>query len=124
MALSYEDNALRNSMVEVISDALNNGKIVFKDADDTVLATCLFGADAFGPAASGVITANAITDDSSAVAGTLSRVEFQNSAGQVLISGVAGNTVGDDVFFSKPDLADGDIVSIAAMTYTAPGVAS
>lgn len=124
MALSYLNTTLRNNMVEVISDALNSGKIVFKAADGTVLATCTFAADAFGVAVSGVITANAIQDESSAVAGVLSKVEFQDSTGQVLIEGTAGNTVDDDVFFSKPDLAAGDIVSIASMTYTAPSVPS
>lgn len=120
MALSYTNVTLRNSMVDVIKEALAGGKIVFKTSDGTELGTCTFANPAFDAAVGGTITARPITDETSAVAGTLAKAEFQNSSGVVLFSGTAGADPSNDVTFNKAEIEAGDIISVSSMTYSAP----
>lgn len=98
-----------------------SGKLVFLTAGSVVVATLLFSATAFGAAASGVATANAIASDTNAVGGTIAKAEFQTSAGvaKVLCS-VTATGGGGDIQLSSVIISAGQTVSISSLTYTAP----
>ena len=63
--------AARNGACNGIVDLLNNGTIVFETSGDAEVATCTFGATAFGDAAAGVATAHATQRISDAAGGTI-----------------------------------------------------
>ena len=85
----------------------------------TLLAELRFGSTAFGAAVAGVITANAITSDTSANAsGTASCFRALESDGTtVLFDGTVGTT-GCDMNLNSVAISAGATVSISAMTHT------
>ncbi|MCF1457181.1 MAG: hypothetical protein LPH21_06335 [Shewanella sp.] len=119
MALQYSNTTLRNNMANVIGNALNGGEIRIKTAGGTVLATLGFSADAFSAASGGTTTANSISQEDNATAGTVSTAEFYDSSNNLLFTATAGG-VGSDVVFNKTALDAGDVVTINTMTYSAP----
>ena len=131
MALNpkYSDTMV-NAEANAVGDALNTGYIRIYDgtqptnADTAIgaqnlLAELRFGADAFGAAAAGVITANAITDDSSANGtGTATWARILASNGTtVWFDGTAGTgTV--NVVLNTASIVTGAVVSCSALTFT------
>ncbi|HSW83558.1 MAG TPA: hypothetical protein VLH12_08790 [Usitatibacter sp.] len=110
----------------VIADAVTNtigasGHITMQTAAAATVATLPFSATAFGAAASGVSTANAITSDTNAVGGTIAKAEFQTSANvaKVLCS-VTATGGGGDIQLSSVVVSAGQTVSLSSLTYTAP----
>jgi hypothetical protein len=102
------------------------GSVCPDDADDadsgTTLAVLTFGDPAFGNAAAGIATANAITADSSANAtGTARCFRAKDSDGNVVFQGTittAGN--GGDIILSSTSVTSGQSVSITSLTYEQP----
>lgn len=87
-----------------------------------VLATLTMNATAFPAASGGVLTANAITADSSADAsGTASffRLFGSDSNNQVLLQGTVG-TSGTDMILNSVAISSGANVSISSFTITLP----
>ena len=95
-------NAARDAAVNAISATLNSGEVLIysgtapANADaalsgNTLLAQLTLNATAFGAAASGVATANAITGDTSADAtGTPTFFRLRTSGSTVVYQGTAG----------------------------------
>lgn len=127
MALTHT-TAIRNGLADYTVDAIDTGGagslIIVTDLDgaDTEVATLAFTATAFGAATGGVATANAITDDSSAT-GNASAVDgfiIKNGATTEIVRGtVTATSGGGDIELSSTTIANGDTVSISALTYTA-----
>jgi hypothetical protein len=124
--------AAANAVVDRIDAGSGPGTLVIfgsvcpDDADDadsgTTLAVLTFGDPAFGNAAAGIATANAITADSSANAtGTARCFRAKDSDGNVVFQGTittAGN--GGDIILSSTSVTSGQSVSITSLTYEQP----
>lgn len=126
-------NAVATAMIDAgVGDQLDNGYIRIYDstiptnADTAVgaqvlLAELRFNAAAFPSATNGVITAAAITDDSSANAtGTATWARFLKSDGTTVIMDVTVGTSGEDINFNSVSFSSGATVSITSMTITMP----
>ena len=124
----------RNLMLDAIKASYNSGFIrVYSgtrptDADtalagNTLLAELVFNATAFPAAASGVLTANAITQDSSADAtGTASFVRCLQSNGTTVLGDFSCTATGGggEVQFSTLSFVATVVVTLSSFTITAP----
>jgi hypothetical protein len=119
-----------NGEADFIGVALDSGFIRIYDgsqpanADTAVgaqvlLAELTFGADAFPAASAGVLTANAITQDSSANAtGTASWARLLKSNGtSVIMDGTVG-TASANVVINSVAISAGAVVSCSSLTIT------
>jgi hypothetical protein len=114
--------AVRTVIADAVTGTIGtSGKLVFLTAGSAVVATLPFSATAFGAAASGVSTANAITSDTNAVAGTIAKAEFQTSGSVVkVLCSVTATGGGGDIQLSSVIISAGQTVAITSLTYTAP----
>jgi len=123
MALTHV-TAVRNSLAEVVSTATDAGagagQLVIMTSGDVEVATLTFSDPAFGAAASGSITANAITDDASATGGTAALFKVTDSTGAEVYRGtVTATGGGGDLELSSVTISAGDAVSVSSLVYTA-----
>ena len=125
-------NAARDAAINAITATLNGGSVRIysgtapANADaalsgNTLLAQATLNATAFGAASSGVATAGAITDDSSADAtGTPTFFRLLTSGGTVVYQGTAGAS-GQELNLaglSGGQILAGGSVSITSLTIT------
>lgn len=91
------------------------------DADTgTLLGTLTFSDPAFGAAATGVATANAITSDTSADAsGTAGHFRIKDSDGNIHSDGTCGQGSGD-LSFDNAVIVAGGTIAIQTFTVTVP----
>jgi len=118
--------SLRNTFADSVDSAVNtgttdaNGDLVIMTSGDVEVATLALSATAFGAASSGVITAAAITNDSSATGGTAALFKFQDKDNAEVFRGtVTATGGGGDIELSSVSIGAGDTVSITSFTYTA-----
>jgi hypothetical protein len=114
--------AVRTIIADAVTATIGaSGKISLQTAGSVVVATLPFSATAFGAAVNGVSTANAITSDTNAVGGTITKAELQTSGSvaKVLCS-VTATGGGGDITLSSVIISAGQTVSMSALTYTAP----
>ena len=112
-------NAACNGIVDLIDGGTGAGDLVFETSGDVEVATLPFSNPAFGNAATGVATANAITDDTSATGGIVAQASiFDGDAAKILEATVA--TSGADINLSSLTVGAGDTVSISSLTATMP----
>lgn len=120
MATTLETVA-RNAACDAVVDLLDGGTIEFQTSADAEVATLTLGTPAFGAAATGVATANAITEDSSATGGTIAKAVFKTSgAASVFTVSVTATGGGGDIELSSLDIGAGDTVEITSYTHTQP----
>lgn len=125
-------NVAVNAEADALAPLANSGYIRIYDgaqptnADTAIgaqvlLAELTFGATAFGSASNGVLTANAITQDSSAnETGTAAWFRCLESDGTTtLFDGTVGTT-GCDLNLSSVSIVSGVPVSITSLTFTVP----
>lgn|SRR5574343_889750 len=125
-------NALANIQANATSDALTSGYIRIYNGtqpatadtavtSQTLLAELRFGATAFGNAADGVITANAITRDDSAAAGgtaTWCRI-LEDDGTTVAFDGDVGEVgSGANLELASTTIVAGAPVEVSTFTYT------
>lgn len=114
-------NAACNAVVDLIdvgtTDA--NGDIVIMTSSDVEVATLAFANPAFGAAATGVATANAIAADTTATGGTAARFKFQDRNNTEVLRGNVA-TSGSDLNLSSLNIGAGDTISISSFTVTMP----
>lgn len=117
--------AVRNIAADAVTatiDVGGAGSLIFQTAGLAEVATLPFSATAFGAAAAGTATANAITDDASATGGTTDNFKIQDGAASD--AGFAGSVTvtagGGDIELSSVVIGPGDTVSMTSLTYTAP----
>ena len=111
--------AARNAAVEAFTDLLDSGDIRFETSGDVEVATCTFAATAFGAAATGVVTAAAIGDDTSATGGLVDHCQLRNSGGTSQAECTCGLAATDFVLTSLT-IGVGDKVSVTSLTVTQP----
>jgi hypothetical protein len=131
MALKYS-TTLRNAQLDAITTAVGTSGIlriysgsrpanVAAAITGTLLAECVCNASAFAAAASGgVLTANAIANDSSANAsGTASHYRLFRSDGTTAVIDGDVSTSGADLNLDNTSITTGQVVSITSFTITA-----
>jgi hypothetical protein len=122
MAVTHP-TAVRNTIADAVVDSIDTGgagSLIFDTSGDVECATLTFSATAFGAAAAGTATANAITSDTSATGGTVAKFRMVN--GSAADAGFSGSvaTSGGDINLSSLSVGAGDTVSMSSLTYTAP----
>lgn len=122
MAITHP-TAVRDAIANAVVDSIDSGgagSLIFQTSGNAEVATLTFSATAFGASSSGTATANAITSDTNATGGTVSKFKIQN--GSAADAGFAGavSTSGSDINLSSLTVGAGDTVSMSSLTYTAP----
>ena len=112
-------NAACDAVVDRIDAGAGAGALVFRTAASAEVATLAFSDPAFGNAATGVATANAITSDSSATGGTTDRATLEDSTAAIVLTASVG-TSGKDINLSSVVIGAGDTVSMSSLTVTVP----
>lgn len=124
--------ARRNERLDTFTDNANSGILRIydgtrpTDADtaisgNTVLAELTMNATSFGAASGGVLTANAITSDSSANAtGTASWARLWQSNGTTPIADFSVGTSGAECILNTLSIVSGAVVSCSSCTFTEP----
>ena len=122
----------RNAELDALAPLANSGYIrIYTTAQptnadtalgaQTLLAELRFNATAFPGASSGVLTANAITDDSSADAtGTAAWYRALKSDGTTVLWDGSVGTSSADLVLNSVAIQIGARVSITSLTYTLP----
>lgn len=115
---------VRNAMADTVVDLLDVGtgtpSIVFETSGDAEVATvAMDGTNAFGAAAAGVATANAMADDTNATGGTMDHVVLIDRDAADVIFATIG-TSGTDFIVSSLVVPAGATVQVTSLTYTAP----
>ncbi len=117
------ETALRNALADAIDTEINTGAgtatLVFETSGDVEVATLNFGNPAFGAASTGTITANAITQDSSATGGTVAQASIEDRDGTKLME-LTVATSGADINISSTTVAATESVSCSSLTITVP----
>lgn len=121
MALTHT-TAVRNTLADAINTAANAGAgaalLVIMTSSDVEVATLTMSDPAFGAAATGAITANAITSDTNATGGTAALFKVTDSAGTEVYRGTVG-TSGADLNLGTVTIVAGDTVEVSSLVYTA-----
>ena len=137
MATVRITNAVASAMANAFTTALDAGTAgiieiydgtIPTNADTAVgaqvkLATLTFSGTSFGAASNGVITANAITSDSSADAtGTATWARLLTQGGGTTIADVDVGTSGTTIVMNTAAFTAGSEIAISAFTMTMPKV--
>ena len=114
----------RDVACDAIVDLLDNGGAgqleLISSAGPTTLAVLPLSNPAFGASSTGVATANAITDETSAVnTGTTDAYYLKAGTGDVVLSGDVG-TGSQDIVLNTTSITIGDSISITSLTITVP----
>ncbi len=125
-------NAACNAIVDLIDAGSGAGTIQIRTggppatpatADSgTLLGTLTFSDPAFGNASTGVATASAITNDSSADAsGDAGHFRVKDSDGNVIFQGTAGEAADTpDMTFDEKSIVAGGVIACSSFTVTVP----
>lgn len=124
MAVTHP-TAVRNAVADLVVDRIDAGTgagtLEFQTSGDVEVATCTFSDPAFGAAATGIATASAITDDTSATGGTIAKARAKDSAAvEVFACSVTATGGGGDIELSAVVISAGQTVSMTSLTYEAP----
>lgn len=119
--------AARNAACNAIVDLLDGGtgaagSISFQTAGGSELAACTMSAPAFGDAANGVATANAISQGTvanSSNPSTIALAVFKNKAGTEVFRCAVGMS-GSDINLSNTSVNNDDTIDITSLTFTQP----
>lgn len=118
--------ALRTILCDAGADSLDvgatdpSGDLRFLTAGDAQVALLTLSNPAFGPASGPTATANAISPDTNASAGTIAKATLRNrdNADRIFCS-VTATGGGGDIQLSSIVISAGQTVSLSSLTYTA-----
>lgn len=112
-------NAVADLVVDLIDAGAGAGTIEFQTSGQVEVATLTHSDPAYGNAAAGTATANAITSDTNATGGTVAESHhFDSDSNEVFATNV--QTSGGDINLSSLAVGSGDTVSMSSLTYSAP----
>ncbi|HDZ37115.1 MAG TPA: hypothetical protein ENH62_02310 [Marinobacter sp.] len=118
---------MRNLLADAVVDQIDApsttglGTLRFIDDDSTLICILTFSTTAFGAAATGLATANTITDGNSSLASTVTVATiFSATTLEVLSCSVTSTGGGGDIELSSNVISSGQTISMTALTYTAP----
>lgn len=115
-------NAACNAIVDLLDAGSGAGYISFLTSGDVEVARVTLSDPAFGDAAVGVATANAITSDTDADGGLIAKAKAFDSDDTEVAEFTCG-TSGTDFIFSSTEsmtLGAGDTFGVSALTCTMP----
>lgn len=112
-------NAACNAVVDLLDAGSGAGKLVFRTSGDVEVATLTFSDPAFGNASTGVATASAISPDTSATGGTITKATLEDSDANAVLTVTANTTTGEIVLTSAV-IAATETVACSALTVTMP----
>ncbi len=117
--------AVRTAIADLVVDRLDAGAgagtLEFQTAGSVEVATLTFSDPAFGAAASGTATASAITSDTNATGGTITKFVAQDSDGtDVFLGSCTATGGGGDITLSSVVISAGQTVAVTSLTYSAP----
>ena len=114
----------QNAAVEAVTDLVDGGTVEFQTAANVVVASLGLGTPAFGAAANGTVTANAITPDTNTTGNVnpVTKAVFKTSGAAtawtvVVVEGTPG---AGQIGLSSAVFNDGDEAKITAYTHTQP----
>lgn len=109
-----------NFVVDQLDEGTPPGTLVFQTAADAEVATLTFSNPAFGASSSGTATAGAITSDSDATGGTITKARLKNAAGtDKILCSVTATGGGGDIELDDITVDAGQVVAVTSLTYTA-----
>lgn len=114
-------NAACDAVVDLVDEGSGAGKLVFRTAGDTEVATLTFSDPGFGAASTGVATASAITSDTDATGNgsAVTKATFEDSDAEVMLTATV-STSGADINLSSTTIGAGDTVAVSSLTVTMP----
>jgi hypothetical protein len=116
--------AIRNLIADLVVDQIDlntpPGKLIMQTSGGTTVATLTFANPAFGSAAAGTATANAIVADTNAVGGTIAKAELRQGGATPVVLCSVGVGGGFDIQLNSVVISAGQQVSITSLTYSAP----
>lgn len=120
--------ASRNAACDAVVDLVDagttnpNGQLIFRTSGDVEVATLNMSNPAYGNAASGVATANSISDDTSATGGTTTKatIEDRNNTEVMELTVTAVSGGGDIELAGGTTIGAGATVSVSSLTHTQP----
>ncbi|MGE0719480.1 MAG: hypothetical protein AB7P02_28820 [Alphaproteobacteria bacterium] len=117
-------SAVRTAVADLVVDRVDAGSgpgvLQFQTSGGVAVATLTFSDPAFGNAANGVATANAIAPDTNAAGGTIAKAAIKDSAGtEVLACSVTATGGGGDITLSSVVISAGQTVSLSSLSYAA-----
>lgn len=116
-------NAMADALVDLVDAGVTdaNGDLVIRDSGDTEVATLGMSDPAFGNAATGTASANAISDDTNATGGTADDFILQDKDNTEVFEGsVTATGNGGDLELSSTAIGAGDTVSVSQLDVTQP----
>lgn len=114
-------NAAANAVVDALDAGAGAAIIEYQTAADAVVAALTMSDPAFGAAAAGVATANAVTDDTDATGGVVTKAVFKDSDGsEVFRMTVSASGGGGDIIVDNTTIGAGTTVKLTSLTYTQP----
>lgn len=114
------ETTARNAMANAFGALFASGSSVkFVDAADAEVATLAMNATPFGAAATGKITANAITSDADAAGGVIDHAELRD-ASSVLQASLSVGLSAADIIITTLTIAAGSTVSMSSLELTMP----
>jgi len=124
MAVTHP-TAVRSALADLVVDRIDAGSaagyLSLQTSADVEVARLPFGDPAFGAAASGVATANAITAEDDAAGGTIAKAKaFDSDDNLVFTCSVTADGGGGDIELNSVVVSAGQEVSLTSLTYTAP----
>lgn len=114
-------NAMANALVDLVDAGTTdaNGDLVIQTGADAEVATLAFANPAFGDAAAGVASANAIADDTGATGGTAANFIFRNRDNTEVLRGTVG-TSGAELNLPTLTIPAAATVSVSVFDVTQP----
>lgn len=117
--------ATRNGIADYVVDQLDlntpPGRLVMQSAASATVAFLTLSNPAFGSAATGTATASAITADTNAVGGTITKAELRTGSNTaIVLCSVTATGGGGDIQLNSVTISAGQQVSITSLTYSAP----
>ena len=114
-------NAMCNALVDKVDDGAGDGYLeIGTTGMGTTLVSQNFSDPAFGDAATGVATANAIDDGTATATGTAAEARIRDSDANDIITGLTVGTGSEDIVLNTTSITNGDKVEITSMTVTMP----
>jgi hypothetical protein len=107
-----------NAVVDLIDSGATAGTLDFRAASSTSVVVCTFATTAFGAAATGLATAEAITDGTASTAGTVTiAVALASCSTEIFRCTVTSTGGGGDIELSSNVISSGQTLSITSLTY-------
>lgn len=112
-------NAFRDASNDAGLALLNGGSLVLLTSGNVAVATMALSATAYAASSSGTAQENAISDDSNAAGGVVTKFELRSSGGTVHVSGtVTATSGGGDIEMTNTTVGAGQVVSVSDLSFT------